>query len=256
MSSLAVVLIVKNEATMLAACLESVAWADEIIVLDSGSDDATVEIAKQYTDKVYVAEDWQGYGVQRQRAQAYAVSNWVLMIDADERVTPELKESIQDVISKNDPSSVWMVSRLPWCFGRFIRHGGWYPALTVRLYTRTKAGYGTERVHEKVHLDESLTVKRLKGDMLHYTYHDLEHYLQKSAYYAKEWATQKEREGKTATLLQGTGHGIGCFLKQYIFKAGFLDGKQGLLLAMLSAHSTFAKYADLWSRRQPGSSVE
>lgn len=250
MSSLSVVLIVKDEASSLAACLERVPWADEIIVLDSGSTDNTVAVAKEFTDKIFVEENWQGYGVQRQRAQEKATCDWILMIDADERVTPELKYEIQKIVERNDQSTAYAVPILPWCFGRYIRHGGWYPAHKVRLYPRSRARYGSERVHEKLNFDEGISTKKLTGDLLHFTYRDMEHYLVKSARYAAEWALQRNMEGKSASIAQGVWHCFGCFLKQYIFKAGFLDSKQGLLLAMLSAHSTFVKYADLWSRNQ------
>src|SRR5690625_5030243 len=123
--SLAAVLIVKNEAAHLRACLETVSWADEIVVLDAGSEDNTCEIAREFTDKVAVNADWQGFGIQRQRAEAMATSHWVLMIDADERVTPELRESIQKVVAAEE-SAIYTLPRLSWCFGDFIRHSGWY----------------------------------------------------------------------------------------------------------------------------------
>lgn len=250
MTTLSVVLIVKNESENIEACLESVSWADEIVLLDSGSEDDTVIKARKYTDKIFVETDWQGYGIQRQRAQVHASCEWVLMLDADERVTPELKVSIQHVLSKNNQSRVYAVPRLSYCFGRFIRHSGWYPDYVTRLYPSKKAQYNDALVHEKLQHDESLNEKKLKGDLLHYTYRDLHHYLVKSASYAKAWADQRQQKGKRTNLLQGFIHGVSCFLKMYLFRAGFLDGRAGLLLATLSAHSTFAKYADLWVRQQ------
>lgn len=257
MVRLSVVMIVKNEAPTLAACLEKLTWADEIVVLDSGSSDDTIEVARRYTNKVFTATDWLGFGAQRQRAQSYATGDWVLMVDADEILTPELTVEIRAVV-ENDKSlsSVYALPRLSCCFGRFIRHSGWYPDYVVRLYPRERAGYNAARVHEKLEYPDSMTVERLRGDMLHYTYRDLEHYLVKSAHYASEWALQRELRGKSASLLQGFLHGVGCFVRMYIVRAGFLDGRQGLLLALLSAHSTFVKYADLWVRgqsRSPGS---
>lgn len=254
MASISVVMIVKNEAKVIASCLERLDWADEIIVLDSGSADQSVEIAKRYTDKVFIDTDWQGYGIQRQRAQAYASGDWVLMVDADEQLTAELVENIKQAVRGNDVGKVYALSRLSFCFGRFIRHGGWYPDYVVRLYPRAEASYNAARVHEKLVCPEGLELVRLTGDMLHYTYNDLEHYLVKSAKYAAEWAEQKSQNGKKATLLQGVLHGMGCFLRMYIFRLGFLDGKQGFLLALLSGHSTFAKYAALWVKGQPRSS--
>ena len=124
MPQLSAVLIVKNEAAILAACLARLDWVDEIVVLDGGSVDDTVNIARQYTDKVYVESEWQGYGVQRQRAQSHASGDWILMVDADEHVSVELKISIQTVTEADDRSKAYSIPILPWCFGRFIHHGG------------------------------------------------------------------------------------------------------------------------------------
>ena len=250
MATLSVVLIVKNEAANLAACLDTVSWADEIVVVDAGSSDNTIEIAQRYTSKVHVESDWPGYGIQRQRAQCYATGDWILMLDADERVTPELRASIEQVVASDDRKAVYAVPRLSWCFGRFIRHGGWYPDRVVRLYPREHASYGEERVHEKLHFG-SLEERRISGDLLHFTYRDLHHYLVKSAGYARDWSMQRHARNKKASLLEGAWHGLGCFLRMYLLRAGFLDGRAGLLLALLSAHSTFVKYADLWLRDQP-----
>jgi (heptosyl)LPS beta-1,4-glucosyltransferase len=245
--SLAAVLIVKNEAHHLRACLETLRWADEIVVLDSGSTDATCDIAGEFTDRVAVRSDWQGFGVQRQRAEAMVESDWILMVDADERVTPELRASIQAAVAAGEPA-IHTLPRLSWCFGDFIRHSGWYPDRVARLYPRGKAGYDASLVHEKLQNPHGLPVRALQGDLLHYTYRDLRHYLEKSAHYAQAWAEQRAARGKQGSLLDGIVHGLGCFLRMYVLKAGFLDGRQGLLLALLSAHSTFAKYADLWIR--------
>jgi (heptosyl)LPS beta-1,4-glucosyltransferase len=243
-----------NEAESLADCLETVSWADEIVVVDSGSRDSTPEIAARYTDKIFTEADWQGFGVQRQRAQHHASGDWILMLDADERVTPQLAEDIRQVVAANNQQHVYSVPRLSYVFGRFIRHSGWYPDYVTRLYPRNKAACNASRVHEKLEYPDSMTEKKLSGDLLHYTYRDLEHYLVKSAHYAAEWAKQRHARGKRSSLLQGLIHGVGCFIKMYIVRAGFLDGKQGFLLAVLSAHSTFVKYADLWIRQQSGRS--
>src|SRR3990172_2159193 len=251
MARLSAVLIVRNEAANLRQCLESVRWADEIVVLDGGSDDATLAIAREFTDKVYVERDWRGFGVQRQRAQAHASGDWVLAIDADERVTPELRAEIERAVATDDRDKAYELAILPWCFGRFIRHGGWYPARKARLYPANKAGYGPQRVHEKLEFAPGMRIEFLNGDLLHYTYRDLEHYLVKSARYAAEWANERAAAGRRASLAQGLFHGGACFVRMYLLRAGFLDGRAGFLLALLSTHSTFVKYADLWLRRQP-----
>ncbi len=245
---LSVVLILRDEADNVGPCLETVKWADEIVVLDSGSTDDTLAKARAYTEKVFVETDWQGYGLQRQRAQAYATGDWVFMLDADERVTPELRQSIEQVVNGGNTDAVYAVPRLSWVFGRFICHSGWYPDYVVRLYPREKALYDDARVHEKLAFGTDLQLRRLKGDLLHYTYRDMQHYLVKSAGYAAAWAQQRQERGRSAGLTTALWHGIGCFLKMYLLRAGFLDGRQGLLLALLSAHSTFVKYADLWVR--------
>ena len=249
MPTLSVAMIVKNESQDLAQCLETVKdWVDEIIILDSGSSDNTKEIALSYGAKFYENTDWQGFGKQRQLAQQYVTGDYVLWLDADERVTQELRQAIQQAVSSDKKNAVYQIGRLSEVFGRQIRHSGWYPDYVVRLYRTEFAQYGDELVHEKVHYPKNAQVIKLKGDLLHFTYKDIHHYLVKSASYAKAWAEQKARAGKKATLFQGVTHGIGCFVKMYLLKAGFLDGKQGFLLAVLSAHSAFVKYADLWNR--------
>ncbi len=246
--TLAAVLIVKNEAENLADCLATLDWVDEIVVLDSGSIDTSREVAEAAGARFFVNANWPGFGRQRQLAQSHVQSDWVLWIDADERVTPTLRSSIEAVLATPTTNTVYSIPRLSWVFGRFIRHCGWYPDRVLRLYPRALTGYNDALVHEKVELGPGIKTAKLKGDLLHYTYRDLEHYLVKSAGYAAAWAQQRQQRGKRGSLGQGLLHGVGCFMKMYLLKAGFLDGKQGLLLSLLSAHSTFVKYADLWIR--------
>ncbi|MDO4430832.1 MAG: glycosyltransferase family 2 protein [Lonepinella koalarum] len=251
MPTLSVAMIVKNESQDLALCLDSVKdWVDEIVILDSGSTDNTEQIARSYGAKFYQHTHWQGFGKQRQLAQQYVTSDFVLWLDADERVTPELAQSIQQAIQENSNNTLFKIPRLSTVFGREIRHSGWYPDYVIRLYPTKLAQYGDELVHEKVHYPATAEVQKLQGDLLHFTYKDIHHYLVKSAGYAKAWAQQRQAKGKTTTLFNAMTHAIGCFVKMYLLRAGFLDGKQGFLLAILSAHSTFVKYADLWVRTQ------
>ncbi|EMQ2875375.1 glycosyltransferase [Vibrio cidicii] len=247
--TLAVALIVKNEASNLDACLKTVeGWVDEIVILDSGSSDETEVIARKYTDKFFVNTAWPGFGPQRRLAQQHIESDYVLWLDADERVTPELKDSILQAVQRNESNTLYSMCRLSWVFGRYIRHCGWYPDRVVRLYPTKLTQYDDALVHEKVEISGSMQVKELQGDAIHYTYNDLHHYLVKSAGYAKAWAEQREKRGKKSSISEGVVHAIACFVKMYIVKAGFLDGKQGFLLSLLSAHSTLVKYADLWIR--------
>lgn len=251
MPTISVAMIVKNEAQDLALCLDSVKdWVDEIIILDSGSTDNTKAIALSYGAKFYENTHWPGFGKQRQLAQQYVTCDYVLWLDADERVTTTLRQSILQAVQQNAENTVFELPRVSEVFGREIRHSGWYPDYVVRLYRTNYAHYNDALVHEKVCYPENTRVEKLKGDLEHFTYKSIHHYLVKSANYAKAWADQRQAKGKKASLWQGVTHAIGCFIKMYLLKAGFLDGKQGFLLAVLSAHSTFVKYADLWEREQ------
>lgn len=247
--TLGVALIVRNESKHLKACLDTVnEWVDEIVILDSGSTDNTEEIARQYTEKYYTNSDWPGFGPQRRLAQSYVQSDYILWLDADERVTEELKHSVLAAVRENKPNTLYQFSRLSWVFGRFIYHCGWYPDKVLRLYPTQITQYNDALVHEKVEVTGKMAIETLSGNAIHYTYDDIHHYLVKSAGYAKAWAEQREKRGKTASITDGFIHAVGCFMKMYVLKAGFLDGKQGFLLSALSAHSTFVKYADLWVR--------
>lgn len=245
MGTISAVLIVKNEEKKLPDCLASLRWVDEIIVLDSGSIDRTCEIAETYNAKVFVNADWQGFGVQRERAAQLASSEWVFMIDADERVTPELEASIRSAIQEEP--AIWQVNRLCWCFGRFIKHSGMHPDWVPRLYPRNKAIFDATRVHERLVNNHQLPERKLAGHLLHYVYESIRHQQQKAAHYAEEWALQRAATGKKTSLTSASLHALACFLRMYIFRRGFLDGKQGFLLAILLSQATFIKYAELWS---------
>ncbi|MCG9650432.1 glycosyltransferase family 2 protein [Vibrio brasiliensis] len=246
-ASIAAVIITKNEQDSLRDCLESLRWVDEIIIVDSGSTDNTETIAKEYTEHFYVNAEWPGFGKQKQLAQSYATSDWILAVDADERIDDTLRENILTMLENPPEKTVYNLNELTWVFGRFLKHSGWYYR-HVRLYPNKLTKYNDNLVHESVIIPSGCQVAELDGDILHYSYQNLNHYLVKSAGYAKAWADQRQARGKKASLSQGIIHALGCFLKMYLLKRGFLDGKQGFLIAVLSAHSTFVKYADLWAR--------
>jgi (heptosyl)LPS beta-1,4-glucosyltransferase len=244
--SVSAVLIVKNEEQRLRDCLCSLTWATEIIVLDSGSSDATVAIAKEYTDKVYVNKDWLGFGPQRQLAQEYATCDWVFAIDADEVVSLELAESIQQAAKPDNLDNVYSINRRNWAFGEFIDHSGWNPDWVVRLYPREKTSYCSSLVHESIVVG-GLSLKRLEGRLWHYTYDSLYDYNRKVSGYLKSWADQREGQ-KKSSIVKGLGHGFFAFLRMYCFRLGFLDGRHGFILAFLTAYTTSLKYFDLWLR--------
>lgn len=246
-ATIAAVIITKNEQDSLRDCLESLRWVDEIIIVDSGSTDNTEAIAREYTEHFYVNAQWPGFGKQKQLAQSYATSDWVLAVDADERIDDTLRENILTMLENPPQNTVYNLNELTWVFGRFLKHSGWYYR-HVRLYPNKLTQYNDNLVHESVIIPQGCQIAELDGDILHYSYQNLNHYLVKSAGYARAWADQRQARGKKASLSQGIIHAIGCFLKMYVLKRGFLDGKQGFLIALLSAHSTFVKYADLWAR--------
>ncbi|MCP1206227.1 glycosyltransferase family 2 protein [Pantoea sp. B550] len=242
---LSVVMIAKNEAELLPDCLASVSWADEIIVLDSGSSDDTVEIATQAGAQVYRSDDWQGYGIQRQRAQHYATGDMILMIDADERVSPELRAAIEQVLVAPPSRTIYSLGRSNLFLGRFMRHSGWYPDRVMRLYPRTFR-YNDNLVHESLQSDGAPVVA-LPGDLEHLTCRDLIAFQRKQLAYAEAWATERHQRGKRCGLFSVFSHTLGAFVKTLLLRAGFLDGKQGWILAVVNAQYTFNKYSALWA---------
>ncbi|CAI1968805.1 putative glycosyl transferase [Serratia quinivorans] len=244
--SLSVVIIAKNEAGLLPDCLQSVAWADEIIMLDSGSQDASVAVAESLGAKVFTHLDWQGFGKQRQLAQSYASHDYILMIDADERVTPELRQSIEQTLTAPDDNQVYSCARRNLFLGRFMRHSGWYPDRVNRLYANQRYRYNDNLVHESLNTNGAKVVP-LNGDLLHLTCRDFFAFQRKQLRYAEEWANQRHQAGKRCGYLSILAHTLGAFCKTWLLRAGFLDGKQGLLLAVVNAQYTFNKYAALWA---------
>ena len=249
---LSAALIVKNEAAKLDACLASIAdWVDEIVIVDSGSSDATLDIAAKYGAQVHTHTDWQGFGPQRQRAQAHVQGEWVMWLDADERVTPELKQSLQAALQQyqHERNVIFEFNRYSWAFGKFIRHCGWYPDRVLRVYRTDYTAYNDALVHESVVQPQDAKVVNLQGDLLHYTFDSLPHYMAKQTQYASAWAEQKQRQGKKVGYGSALSHAAFTFLKMYVLKRGFLDGKQGLLLSVLSAQFVYVKYMDLWLKQ-------
>lgn len=246
---LSVVMISKNAADIIGECLDSVQWADEIIVLDSGSQDDTCHIATEKGAKVFVNSEWPGFGKQRQLAQQYASGDYIFMIDSDERVTPELKSSILAVLQQPEENVIYNCARRNLFMGRFMKHSGWYPDKVTRLYAREHYQYNDNLVHESLET-KGATVKTLQGDLLHLTCRDLMEFQQKQLKYASEWAKERHQQGRTISYGSILSHTAGAFFKTWLLRMGFLDGKQGLILAFVNAQYTFNKYASLWELSQ------
>ncbi|PIP41579.1 MAG: glycosyl transferase [Desulfobacterales bacterium CG23_combo_of_CG06-09_8_20_14_all_51_8] len=248
--SLSVIIVAMNEADRIIPCLDSVApIADEIIVFDSGSQDRTVEICRKYTDKVFVTPDWPGDGPQKQRALGKAVCQWVLCIDADEVLTPELREEIHAVLISWPVEKGFKLKWLPVIFGHKLYHGRSARA-PLRLFQREGAGFSTAVIHGKLTLAPG-RIGKLKGRLLHYTHRDFEHYLYKNRLYAWIGAKNRFEAGKTGFGLSGAAfRALLTFIVVYFLRLGFLDGRVGFLVAVMYSQSSFNKYAGLWTLRQ------
>lgn len=238
--SLSVVIITKNEEGAIEDCLDSVAWADEIIVLDSGSVDRTVEICRRYTDKVYET-DWPGFGPQKNRALEKATGDWVLSLDADERISPELKEEILQAVADPNAPAAFEMPRLSSFCGRQIRHGGWWPDYIVRLARRGRARFSDDIVHERMIIDG--TTKRLKNPILHEAFESLEDVIQTMNRYTTAGAVMMRHRGEPSSLYRAVSHGLWAFFYTWIGRFGFLDGREGFLVALYNAEHTFYRYA-------------
>ncbi len=243
--NLSVILIAKNEAHNIRECLESVAWADEIIVVDSGSTDGTIEIAREFTSHVHI-RDWPGFGAQKNRALDYATREWVLSLDADERVTPELRAQIEAAIAQGREDGYY-VPRLSQFCGRFVHHSGWYPDYVLRLFRRGTGRFSDDLVHESVRL-QGLTGK-LSSPLLHYSYRDISDVERKVEHYSSAAAAQMFEKGRAVTILDAPLRGGWAFLRTYILRLGVLDGAAGLGVARMNARTTYLKYAKLRALR-------
>ncbi|WP_315924298.1 glycosyltransferase family 2 protein [Mesorhizobium sp. SP-1A] len=245
--SLSVILITKNEEAHIAACLESVAFADEIVVVDSGSTDRTVEIAQSLGAKVTVTADWPGFGPQKQRALDLATGDWVLSIDADERIPDALRDEILAATAKGSRTG-FRLNRLSWFLGRPMRHGGWHPDRVLRLALRTKARFSDDIVHERLTVDGA--VGDLKEPMLHYSYASVDDVLRKMRAYALATAAERRARGVKGGVGVAIARSLFGFCKAYVLRAGFLDGKRGFLAAVFKAQETFWRYVAVESERE------
>ncbi|PWB75878.1 hypothetical protein C3F09_01840 [candidate division GN15 bacterium] len=243
MKKLSVIIITHNEEENLPRCLESVKWADEVIVVDSHSTDRTPQIAADFKCQYYDL-DWHGFGAAKQAALAHASGEWVLSIDADEAVSEELRASITSGINGKSEYRGYEMARRTQFLGRWIRHCGWYPDYILRLFRRDSGRFNPLVIHESIAVGGP--VGRLKGDLLHYSYPNLEKYFAKSNRYTTLGAEEALRLGKRAGIIDLLFKPPISFFKHYIQKGGFLDGTQGLLVSWLSAAAVFNKYAKLW----------
>lgn len=241
---LSVILITKNEEQHIVECLQSVAFADEVVVLDSGSTDATVRLAEEMGARVQVNADWQGFGIQKNRALDLATGDWVLSLDADERVTPELAAEIQAVLQQADTAEAYTVPRLSCFGGKWMRHSGWWPDRILRLFKRGAARFKDVPVHESLICEAE--PRALNAHLLHYTYDSLETMIGKINLYSTLAAQAQHAQGRKISLVGVVCKALWTFMRLYVVRRGFLDGKQGFMLALISSAGSLFRYAKLW----------
>lgn len=240
---LSVIIITKNAATMIQRCLESVAWADETIVVDSGSTDGTLEICQKMGVRLTINTDWPGFGAQKNRALDLATGDWVLSIDADEWVTPELRAEILAIIDSHAAAHAYAIPRRSSFCGRFMKHSGWWPDYVVRLFQRNSARFSDDQVHER--LIVSGTTRKLKQPLLHETVSDMDQMLSKMNMYSSASAGMLHANGRRASIGTALLHGGWAFFRTYVLRRGFLDGREGFLLAVVNAEGSYYRYIKL-----------
>ncbi|MCL2760593.1 MAG: glycosyltransferase family 2 protein [Desulfuromonadales bacterium] len=243
MTKISVVIITLNEESCIERCLKSVAWADEIIVVDSGSNDKTVEIAKKYTDKVFDVP-WRGFGLQKQAAVERASYDRIFSIDSDEVMTDELKLEICDLLKRDDNKIAYSVPRRTFLGNKEIKYCGWYPDRTVRFFDRTKVSFSDDMVHERV-VVASIDTGKLKEHLLHYSFRNINYMLTKLNLYTDISAQEMFKKGKKISFLHVTLRPLWMFLRTYILRLGFLDGYEGLVISVSNSASVFYKYSKL-----------
>jgi glycosyltransferase involved in cell wall biosynthesis len=231
-------IITRNEEANIAACIKSLNWVDEIIVLDSGSTDKTVDVARQYTDKIFV-ETWRGQGFQKNRAVELAQGPWIISVDADERVSPELAVEIRQAI-EHDPSAAFAMRRKNFYQGKWVRHCGWWPDWVKRVFRKGTARFSEDIIHDS--LQARTPVKKLNHPIEHHSFHSPEDFLNRAYWYAHHQAHEMHCNGRSASVWTAFSHAGFTLLQTYILRLGFLDGAAGLLVAVSNGVGVFYRY--------------
>jgi glycosyltransferase involved in cell wall biosynthesis len=247
-SRLSAIVITKNEAAKIADCLDSLSFCDERIVVDCGSEDDTVRVARDHGARVE-HHAFEGFGAQKNFALSLASGEWVLSIDADERVSPALAAEITTAIGERGADGYEM-PRSSSFLGRAMRHSGWYPDYVLRLFRRGRARFSDHIVHERVVCEGP--VRRLQEPLLHFPVDRIEEALSRVDRYSSAGAEQMVASGRRVTFASGFLHGFWTFVRTYVFRAGFLDGREGLLLAIANAEGAYYRYMKAWLLTRQG----
>jgi glycosyltransferase involved in cell wall biosynthesis len=249
---LTAVVLTRNEAANIDAVLESVAWADETLVVDAESTDDTVARARARGARVAVRE-WPGFSAQKNFGASQASHDWILVVDADERVTPALAEEIRSLLASEPPARGYSVPRVSFYLGRWIRTTDWYPNHKLRLYDRRTARWVGDFVHERLEVDGR--VERLQHDLQHRPYRDISHHLQTIDRYTTLATRQMLEEGRTVGAGGLVARPIGAFVRNYLLRGGWRDGAVGLVVSILNSYYVFLKFAKLWEAHRVARSV-
>lgn len=236
------IIITKNAGTMIRRCVESVAWADETIVVDSGSTDDTAEICRAMGVKFSVSADFPGFGPQKNRALDLATGDWVVSVDADEWITPELRDEMLAAMAKPTAAAYAVPRRSSFC-GRYMKHSGWWPDHVIRLFRRDAARFSDDQAHERL-LVEGLT-RKLKQPLMHEAISTMDQMLGKMNLYSTASARMLHERGRKASLATAVFHGSWAFFRTYILRLGFLDGREGFILAVANAEGSYYRYVKL-----------
>jgi glycosyltransferase involved in cell wall biosynthesis len=240
--TLSVIIIAKNAEATIRRCLESVAWAGEVVVVESGSADRTADIARELGARVHQT-DWPGYGQQKNRALDRSTGEWVFSLDADEWVTAELRAEIERALAAaGDAAAFRMPRRSSFC-GRFMRHSGWWPDYVARLFRRGRARFSEDSGHDRLIVDGAIGT--LSEPILHETVTDLDQLIDKMNVYSAMTARNLHERGRRASILTAIGHGGWAFVRTYVLRLGFLDGREGLMLAISNAENSYYRYVKL-----------
>lgn len=241
--SLSVIVICRNNEATIRRCLESVAWAGELVVVDSGSTDRTLEIARELATRLHQTADWPGHGPQKNRALDLATGDWVFSLDSDEWITPEVRSELEAAMAAPGDKAAFRLPRRSSFCGRFMRHSGWWPDYVTRLWRRGSARFSEDHTHDRVIVDGKRG--RLKQPILHEAVTDLEQTLVKINMYSSTSAAMFHKEGRRASLFTALLHGWWAFVRTYFVRLGFLDGREGFMLAVSNAENSYYRYAKL-----------
>lgn len=243
MKRVSAIIITRDAEPTIRRCLESARWTDEIIVVDSGSADRTLEICREFGASVHQTSDWPGHGPQKNRALDRASGEWVISLDSDEWMPEELGSEVRDAMRDAGGKAAFAIPRRSSFCGRFMRHSGWWPDYVVRLFRRDSARFSEDHTHDRLIVNGA--TGRLKSPIMHEAITDLEQMIFKMNLYSGSAAQMKLREGRRASLFTALLHGGWAFFRTYILRLGFLDGREGFMLAIANAEGSYYRYLKL-----------